>query len=161
MAETAADGSNARILDDDAKEQQPQSQSQSQSQQPQPQPQSQEQEDREEGTPPRQRLSTSSTSSRPREATELDEIATPSTHSTASLSSGEYRVTPRLSLTSSSAVLRRQIQDGPLQPLRRFWSRNVALVVEQKGNRDYFGIFPSSLSFFFWTLLFAKPTFMV
>lgn len=129
MAETtaaAADGSNARTQDDGAREQ--------------PQPQ------QDEETSLRRRPSTSSTSSRPREATELDEIATATpthSHSTASLSSGEYRVTPRLSLASSSHVLRHgRQQDGLLQPLRRFWSRNVALVVEHKGNRDYFGTSP-------------------
>ncbi|CRG91679.1 hypothetical protein PISL3812_08729 [Talaromyces islandicus] len=137
MAETApaaADGSTAKTLGDDATEQQRQSQSPSQNQT------EEEEEEEEEGGGVgslRRRLSTASTDSRPREATELDEITTAS-QSTASLSSGEYRVTPRMSVSGS--YLRHRNESQRFQPLRRFWSRNIALVVEQKGNRDYFAL---------------------
>ncbi|KAH8692118.1 hypothetical protein BGW36DRAFT_387035 [Talaromyces proteolyticus] len=84
----------------------------------------------------------SNDNSRPREATELDEIATASACSSASLSSGEYRIVPRRTATSTSSntVNASHKHTGRLQPLRRFWSRHVALVVSQKGNRDYFAL---------------------
>jgi hypothetical protein len=81
----------------------------------------------------RWRTRTDSHESRPREATELDDYMTPST---ASLSSGEYRVMPRHSNSQRSSIRR---EDQSFPALRRFWSRHVALTVPQKQNRDYFG----------------------
>lgn len=85
----------------------------------------------------RRRPSTSS--DYPQEVTELDEITAHYSPSSASLSSGEYRVTPHQSVASASgrSSVRRDKQS--FQAIRRFWSRNVALTVPRKGNRDYFG----------------------
>lgn len=88
-----------------------------------------------------------STSSRPLEATELGEIRRLSTESTSegSISSGEYRTTSRHSGATAATTdsrERRNIQKkGKWLPeaVRRFWTRNVALEVPHKGNRDYFG----------------------
>jgi hypothetical protein len=91
---------------------------------------------------------TVSNASRPREATELNEIASPSTPSTASISSGEYRATPRHSIYevgSTAASSAGSTTKQRFQALRRFWSRHVTLNVAQKGNRDYFGILFSLL----------------
>lgn len=75
--------------------------------------------------------------SRPREATELGDFTNTSTPSTTSLSSGEYRIATRHSTASTRATVVREKKF--FQKLRRFWSRNVALTVPHKGNRDYFG----------------------
>lgn len=91
-----------------------------------------------------------STRSRPREATELDEIRRLSTESTSegSLSTGEYRVTSRRSgattTTANSEEERRNRRKKKWVPksVRRFWARNVTLEVPHKGNRDYFGTSP-------------------
>lgn len=89
-----------------------------------------------------------STNSRPREATELDEIRRLSTEestSEASLSSGEYRVTSRHSGATTSSAYRQERQNRKkgtkwvFESVRRFWARNVTLEVAHKGNRDYFG----------------------
>jgi hypothetical protein len=89
-----------------------------------------------------------STSSRPREATELDEIRRLSTESTSegSLSSGEYRIPSRQSVATTTSIAaansterRRQSKKWVPGSLRRFWARNVTLEVPHKGNRDYFG----------------------
>ncbi|EED13354.1 conserved hypothetical protein [Talaromyces stipitatus ATCC 10500] len=90
-----------------------------------------------------------SISSRAREATELDEIRRMSSESTSegSLSSGEYRVTPRhsgatttVTSTSNNTTRGSRNKNKRFQAIRRFWARNITLEVPQKGNRDYFGI---------------------
>lgn len=111
------------------------------------------QEEQHENENEQQRLSRTetniSTSSRPREATELDEIRRLSTASTSegSLSSGEYRVPSRHSgatttTTTADTQERRNRQKKTKwvpESVRRFWARNITLEVPQKGNRDYFG----------------------
>lgn len=91
---------------------------------------------------------TESNNSRPREATELDEIVNPSSASTsaASISSGEYRVTPRHSARETAADQTATISSSAnknkrFKTIRRWWSRNITLNVPQKGNRDYFGMY--------------------
>ncbi len=61
--------------------------------------------------------------------------------STPSISSGEYRINTRrtVSRTSQSS---RPPREGVLGRIQRFWTRNVVLTVAQKKNRDYFGAFP-------------------
>ncbi|KAL4957101.1 hypothetical protein BDW69DRAFT_157167 [Aspergillus filifer] len=77
---------------------------------------------------------------------ELHEIETQhDDDSTGSISSGEYRVTTRrtLSRTSASQVQRVQTQpqqDGIFGRITRFWTRNVVLTVSQRKNRDYFAL---------------------
>ncbi|OKL58385.1 hypothetical protein UA08_06073 [Talaromyces atroroseus] len=86
---------------------------------------------------------TVSNSSRPREATELDEIISPSTPSTASISSDEYRSTPRQSVHEARSIAASSASSTTkqhFQALRRFWARHVTLNVPQKGNRDYFAL---------------------
>lgn len=110
-----------------------------------------EQEGQEEQQPRRRRRPVisriESNNSRPREATELDEIVNLSSASTsvASISSGEYRVTPRHSnrelaadQTAASSLTTNKKQR--FKTFRRWWSRNITLNVPQKGNRDYFGM---------------------
>ena len=60
--------------------------------------------------------------------------------STPSISSGEYRINTRrtVSRTSQSS---RPPREGVLGRIQRFWTRNVVLTVAQKKNRDYFGAF--------------------
>jgi hypothetical protein len=57
--------------------------------------------------------------------------------SSGSLSSGEYRVTTRRTVSRSSSS--RQPRKGALGYIRRFWANNVCLTVPQKSNRDHFG----------------------
>lgn len=142
-------------FDDDEEETQPQQSQQQQQQQPlqisEAQPSAAAAAAEEE-----QRLSRTetniSTSSRPREATELDEIRRLSTESTSegSLSSGEYRVASRVSgattttttaATAGSQERRNRQKKRKWVPasVRRFWARNITLEVPHKGNRDYFG----------------------
>ncbi|KAL5001710.1 hypothetical protein BDV10DRAFT_159599 [Aspergillus recurvatus] len=56
-----------------------------------------------------------------------------------SISSGEYRITTRrtVSRTSTSQTPRRE---GVLGRIQRFWTRHVVLTVAQKKNRDYFAL---------------------
>lgn len=58
--------------------------------------------------------------------------------STASISSGEYRVTTRRTVSRTSQRSRSP-RKGVLGNIQRFWTRNVVLTVAQKKNRDYFG----------------------
>ncbi|KAL1969219.1 hypothetical protein VTN77DRAFT_473 [Rasamsonia byssochlamydoides] len=100
---------------------------------------------------PRRHLSTDDL----REATELHEITTHYSLSSASVSSGEYRVTPRRSVASASerSSVRRDKQS--FQAIRRFWSRNVALTVPQKGNRDYFALERTFLAYIRTSVVFS------
>ncbi|KAL2837047.1 hypothetical protein BJY01DRAFT_47578 [Aspergillus pseudoustus] len=71
---------------------------------------------------------------------ELHEIETHrDDDSTASISSGEYRITTRrtVSRTSRSSSPRRE---GVIGYIQRFWTRNVVLTVPHKKNRDYFAL---------------------
>lgn len=97
-----------------------------------------------------------SNASRPREATELRELRrrrSSDSTSEASLSSNDYRATPRhiRSHTSTIRSTDGTVIDGVtgrpkrFQAIRRFWLRNINLEVPHKANRDYFGI-PLSLS---------------
>ncbi|KAE8552265.1 hypothetical protein EYB25_006159 [Talaromyces marneffei] len=92
-----------------------------------------------------------STSSRPREATELDEIRRLSTESTSdgSISSGEYRIASNTGATTTSSTSAANSQERRNRkkrekwipgPVRRFWARNITLEVPHKGNRDYFAL---------------------
>ncbi|KAN0072469.1 hypothetical protein V8E54_009398 [Elaphomyces granulatus] len=58
--------------------------------------------------------------------------------SSASLSSSEYRVTPSL-ISRSSRQSTAMDDKGLFGPFRRFWLNHVAVVVQEKGNRDHFG----------------------
>ncbi|KAL2870119.1 DUF202 domain-containing protein [Aspergillus lucknowensis] len=72
---------------------------------------------------------------------ELQEIETQQDddYSSASISSGEYRINTRrtVSRTSQSSQPPRT---GVLGRLQRFWTRNVVLIVPQKKNRDHFAL---------------------
>ncbi|BCS21190.1 DUF202 domain-containing protein [Aspergillus puulaauensis] len=59
--------------------------------------------------------------------------------STASISSGEYRVTTRRTVSRTSQRSRSP-RKGVLGNIQRFWTRNVVLTVAQKKNRDYFAL---------------------
>jgi hypothetical protein len=82
-----------------------------------------------------------------RDALELHEIEThhddAAGTSSASISSGEYRVTTRrtVSRTSQRTERSRAPCKGLLGKVQRFWTRNVVLTVPQKSNRDHFGEF--------------------
>ncbi|KAL4959289.1 DUF202 domain-containing protein [Aspergillus stella-maris] len=65
--------------------------------------------------------------------------------STGSISSGEYRITTRrtVSHTSASQIQRVQSQpqrEGFIGRITRFWTRHVVLTVSQRKNRDYFAL---------------------
>ncbi|KOC14530.1 hypothetical protein AFLA70_5g008911 [Aspergillus flavus AF70] len=81
-----------------------------------------------------------------RDALELHEIETQPDHelgsSTASISSGEYRITTRrtASRTSQRTERSRAPRKGLLGKVQRFWTRNVVLTVPQKSNRDHFAL---------------------
>ncbi|KAB8273244.1 hypothetical protein BDV30DRAFT_211080 [Aspergillus minisclerotigenes] len=81
-----------------------------------------------------------------RDALELHEIETQLDHefgsSTASISSGEYRITTRrtASRTSQRTEGSRAPRKGLLGKVQRFWTRNVVLTVPQKSNRDHFAL---------------------
>lgn len=109
-----------------------------------------------------------STASRPREATELGDVvnvSSPSTASTASISSGEYRATPRetvreagassATVAATAAIADSTVKRG-IQALKRFWGRHVTLIVPQQGNRDYFGKFPRIFPPFLLSILFKS-----
>ncbi|KAL4985872.1 hypothetical protein BDW68DRAFT_198511 [Aspergillus falconensis] len=71
---------------------------------------------------------------------ELHEIETQQDDdSGGSISSGEYRITTRrtVSRTSTSQTPRRE---GVLGRIQRFWTKHVVLTVAQKKNRDYFAL---------------------
>jgi hypothetical protein len=70
---------------------------------------------------------------------ELDEIETQQDDdSTGSISSGEYRITTRRTVSRTSQGSRRR-REGVIGSIQRFWLRNVVLTVPQKKNRDYLG----------------------
>ncbi|KAL4938736.1 hypothetical protein BDV06DRAFT_214865 [Aspergillus oleicola] len=75
---------------------------------------------------------------------ELHEIETQhDDDSTGSISSGEYRVTTRrtVSRTSQAQRVRSQPQrEGIPGRIQRFWTRHVVLTVSQRKNRDYFAL---------------------
>ncbi|GIC92779.1 DUF202 domain-containing protein [Aspergillus udagawae] len=58
--------------------------------------------------------------------------------SSGSLSSGEFRVTTRRTVSRSSSS--RQPRKGLLGCIQRFWANNVTLTVSQKSNRDHFAL---------------------
>lgn len=57
--------------------------------------------------------------------------------SSGSISSGEYRVTTRRTVSRSSSS--RQPRKGVWESIQRFWANNVSLTVPQKSNRDHYG----------------------
>ena len=59
--------------------------------------------------------------------------------SSGSISSGEYRVTNRRTVSRSSSS--RQPRKGVFGYIQRFWANNVRLTVPQKSNRDHFGMY--------------------
>ncbi|KAE8374910.1 hypothetical protein BDV26DRAFT_283883 [Aspergillus bertholletiae] len=81
-----------------------------------------------------------------RDALELHEIETQLDHehdsSTASISSGEYRITTRrtVSRTSQRTEQSRAPRKGLVGKVQSFWTRNVVLTVPQKSNRDHFAL---------------------
>ncbi|KAI9044716.1 DUF202 domain-containing protein [Aspergillus affinis] len=81
---------------------------------------------------------------RDRDALELHEIETQddAATSTASISSGEYRITTHrtASRTSQRTVQSRAPRKGFAGYVQRFWTRNVVLTVPQKSNRDHFAL---------------------
>ncbi|KAL4914593.1 hypothetical protein BDW62DRAFT_204482 [Aspergillus aurantiobrunneus] len=71
---------------------------------------------------------------------ELHEIETQrDDDSGASISSGEYRISTRRTVSRSSQASRPP-REGFLGRIQRFWTRNVSLTVAQKKNRDYFAL---------------------
>ncbi|KAF7155458.1 hypothetical protein CNMCM5623_007529 [Aspergillus felis] len=58
--------------------------------------------------------------------------------SSGSLSSGEYRVTTRRTVSRSSSS--RQPRKGVLGCIQRFWANHISLTVPQKSNRDHFAL---------------------
>ena len=80
---------------------------------------------------------------------ELHEIETQQDDdSGVSISSGEYRITTRRTVSrTSTSQTQRPRREGLLGRIQRFWTRHVVLTVAQKKNRDYFGIslFPPRL----------------
>ncbi|KAJ0421318.1 hypothetical protein BJY00DRAFT_312229 [Aspergillus carlsbadensis] len=71
---------------------------------------------------------------------ELHEIETQhDDDSTASISSGEYRITTRRTVSRTSQGSRAR-REGVIGFIQRFWMRNVSLTVPQKKNRDYFAL---------------------
>ncbi|KAA8648434.1 DUF202 domain-containing protein [Aspergillus tanneri] len=78
-----------------------------------------------------------------REALELHEIETHEDRtSSASISSGEYRVSTHRTGSSASqrTVQSRAPRKGFAGRIERFWTRNVVLTVPQKSNRDHFAL---------------------
>ncbi|KAL3458441.1 hypothetical protein BJX64DRAFT_223646 [Aspergillus heterothallicus] len=71
---------------------------------------------------------------------ELHEIETQhDDDSTGSISSGEYRITTRRTVSRASHESRRR-REGVIWSIQRFWTRNVVLTVPEKKNRDYFAL---------------------
>ncbi|KAL4815519.1 hypothetical protein BDW67DRAFT_66929 [Aspergillus spinulosporus] len=73
---------------------------------------------------------------------ELHEIETQEDDdSGVSISSGEYRITTRRTVSrTSTSQTQRPRREGLLGRIQRFWTRNVVLTVAQKKNRDYFAL---------------------
>ncbi|KAL4746279.1 hypothetical protein BDW72DRAFT_185191 [Aspergillus terricola var. indicus] len=73
---------------------------------------------------------------------ELHEIETQQDDdSGGSISSGEYRITTRRTVSRNSASqTQRPRREGLLGRIQRFWTRHVVLTVAQKKNRDYFAL---------------------
>ncbi|KAH1417495.1 hypothetical protein KXX24_001093, partial [Aspergillus fumigatus] len=59
--------------------------------------------------------------------------------SSGSISSAEYRVTTRRTVSRSSCSSR-QPRKGVVGNIQRFWANNVCLTVPQKSNRDHFAL---------------------
>ncbi|KAF9889434.1 hypothetical protein FE257_007336 [Aspergillus nanangensis] len=81
--------------------------------------------------------------SRERDALELHEIETQEdAWSSGSISSGEYRVTTRRTVSRSSqrTVRSQEPRKGVWGRLQRLWTRNVVLTVPQNKNRDHFAL---------------------
>lgn len=80
-----------------------------------------------------------------RDALELHEIETHEddveSWSSGSISSGEYRVTTRRTISRSSQRTEPapKLRTGFWGRVQRFWTRNVVMTVPQKNNRDHFG----------------------
>jgi hypothetical protein len=92
----------------------------------------------------RRRRPSSDSDERPEEVLELHEIPTGEDgeiDDAASISSGEYRVTTRrtVSRTITRTSRSREERRGLWGWIWRFWTRNVVLTVSQKSNRDHFG----------------------
>ncbi|RLL95238.1 hypothetical protein CFD26_104609 [Aspergillus turcosus] len=58
--------------------------------------------------------------------------------SSGSISSGEYRLTARRTVSRSSSS--RQPRKGVWGSIQRFWANNVSLTVPQKSNRDHYAL---------------------
>lgn len=73
---------------------------------------------------------------------ELHEIETQQDDdSGVSISSGEYRITTRRTVSrTSTSQTQRPRREGLLGRIQRFWTRHVVLTVAQKKNRDYFAL---------------------
>ncbi|RDW81600.1 DUF202 domain-containing protein [Aspergillus mulundensis] len=72
---------------------------------------------------------------------ELHEIDTQQDDdSGASISSGEYRITTRRTVSRTETRQTQRRRDGIIGRIQRFWTRNVVLTVAQKKNRDYFAL---------------------
>ncbi|GES64904.1 hypothetical protein ATEIFO6365_0009039900 [Aspergillus terreus] len=83
---------------------------------------------------------------RDRDALELHEIETheddAESWSSGSISSGEYRVTTRRTISRSSQRTEPapKLRTGVWGRVQRFWTRNVVMTVPQKNNRDHFAL---------------------
>ncbi|KAL4744121.1 hypothetical protein BDV11DRAFT_201534 [Aspergillus similis] len=73
---------------------------------------------------------------------ELHEIETQQDDdSGVSISSGEYRITTRRTVSrTTTSQTQRPRREGLLGRIQRFWTRHVVLTVAQKKNRDYFAL---------------------
>ena len=96
---------------------------------------------------PRPQSSSQSTQNDEREGIELHEISTREDDeiddlSSASISSGEYRITPTRTRSRASHLSRvesKKEHKGAWGYVQRFWTSHVVLTVPQKNNRDHFG----------------------
>ncbi|KAL5357323.1 hypothetical protein BJX96DRAFT_172419 [Aspergillus floccosus] len=83
---------------------------------------------------------------RDRDALELHEIETheddAESWSSGSISSGEYRVTTRRTISRASQRTEPppKVRTGLWGRVQRFWTRNVVMTVPQKNNRDHFAL---------------------
>ncbi|GAD99718.1 hypothetical protein ANI_1_1512134 [Paecilomyces variotii No. 5] len=80
-----------------------------------------------------------------RDATELDEIHPSDSNQTSSndsVSSEEYRITPRRTQSQSQASQHSSMRrgDGWFNAVRKFWTRSIVLTVPQKSSRDHLAL---------------------
>ncbi|KAL4902148.1 hypothetical protein BDW74DRAFT_169650 [Aspergillus multicolor] len=87
---------------------------------------------------------------------ELHEIEThQDDDSGASISSGEYRITTRRTVSRTETTQTQPRHEGFLGRIQRFWTRNVVLTVAQKKNRDYFALERTFLAYIRTSVIFA------